>query len=60
VLTVGGHVWVHDQCWEAWRANRHKRAAGALRRLGLPSSHGPPVRDSAAGVQGTSHKDFSG
>jgi hypothetical protein len=35
VLAPGGHVWVHDRCWEPWQRARRHDAQEALRRLGL-------------------------
>jgi hypothetical protein len=33
VLAPSGHVWVHDQCWEAWNCSRRHQAEGALQEL---------------------------
>jgi hypothetical protein len=38
MLAPGGHVWVHDRCWESWRASRRYEAQEALRRLGVPAA----------------------
>lgn len=35
VLAPGGHVWVHDRCWESWHTARRQHAREALRLLGL-------------------------
>jgi hypothetical protein len=35
-LTLDGHTWVHDQCWEDWRAERRRAAEVSLRDLGVP------------------------
>jgi hypothetical protein len=35
LLAEGGHVWVHDRCWEPWNAARQRQAADALYQLGL-------------------------
>ena len=35
VLASGGHVWVHNRCWEHWHAARRQQAREALRLLGL-------------------------
>jgi hypothetical protein len=59
VLTAGGHVWIHDGCWERWRVSRRDQAGSALRRLGLPPAHAPPVIDCTAGIQNTSDNDSS-
>ena len=41
VLAPGGHVWVHDRCWEAWTSSRQHEAREALRRLGLEPAGSP-------------------
>src|SRR5215218_1555935 len=43
LVTTGGHIWIHDRCWDAWRASRRTEAATALRRIGLRlQSESPP------------------
>jgi hypothetical protein len=41
VLAPDGHVWVHDQCWEAWSASRRQDARKVLRHLGLELAGSP-------------------
>jgi len=35
VLAPGGHTWVHDACWERWRAVRVQQAWIELEKAGL-------------------------
>jgi hypothetical protein len=35
VLALGGHTWVHDECWAPWHLQRRREAADALNNLGL-------------------------
>jgi hypothetical protein len=41
MLAPGGHLWVHDRCWESWHTARRNQARKALETLGLS----PPARE---------------
>jgi hypothetical protein len=46
VLAPGGHVWVHDQCWETWHSLRRQEAREALSCLGIgPAEAKLPAED---------------
>ena len=37
MLAVGGHTWIHDNCWTAWDGARRREGLAFLEAVGLPA-----------------------